>query len=145
MRNAAAAVAAAALLLLALGAPAATAASPPPLVRYHATQAIRGGDWGLLVRKDGAAVARHMANRKPFTLTATRLRGLRRLVRRANFATLSPRYARPEGPPITGGRTETVRAAGKKVVVEPGAEIPARLDRLLARLRKIFSAHDPGL
>jgi hypothetical protein len=139
MRNALVAV----LLLLLLGAPAAHAASPP-LVRYHATQAIPGGDWGLLVRKDGTAVARHMANRKPFALTATQLGGLRRLVRRAHFDTLQPRYAQPEGPPIVGGRTETVRSAGKKVVAEPGARIPARLDRLLQRLRRTFAAHDPG-
>ena len=66
------------------------------------------------------------------TLSERRLKALRRAVRQARFATLRGRYA-PDGV-VSDGITETVRHAGRTVVVETGGDPPARLRRLLARL-----------
>jgi hypothetical protein len=133
----------AAVLAAAFGtAPAAHGATR--LVRYEVSQAIPSGNRLLTVRSDGDAVARREHRRHAFTLSERQLRSLKRLVERADFATLQVRYKRPEGPPLVGGPTEHVRAAGKTVTIDPGAATPRRLTRLVRRLRHMFAAHDPG-
>jgi hypothetical protein len=120
-------------LLLAAAAPAAADSGATRLVAYTRTGGFVGVHETLSVRSDGRAVA----DGDVFRLSARRLAAVKTAVRRARFATLAPKYL-PESP-LSDGFTFTVAHGGRKVIVEEGANTPARLDRLLELLADIHA------
>lgn len=132
MRVLAAALAAA--LLLPLGGAVRAQVPPKPLVTYVRSGGFIGRQDSLRVLASGAAVS----TRGAFRLSATRLSTLRSTLRAARFATLLPRY--DADAPVADGYTYRVTYAGRTVVVEQEAEIPARLARLLDLLADLLAA-----
>jgi hypothetical protein len=122
-------------VLLSLGL--ATAAPAKTLVRYTRSGGIAGEQTALKVNRDGAAkLTRRADTPSSFTLTATQLRKLKRALRDAGFATLDADYGPRDGV-VADGITETVTYAGRTVSASTGGSPPARLERVLVRLRKL--------
>lgn len=118
------------LLAAAVTAPAATAR----LVRYDVAGGIGGFSETLIVNKDGDA--RQISSRegtRDFTVGPRRLRALKRDLRRARFRTLKRNYE-PVGFIVFDGISQSVRYSGRTISVSTGAEVPARLERVLRRL-----------
>ena len=123
-------------VLVALSSAAAPAAART-LVRYERTGGLAGFHDEVTVGTGGRVHVERRTGERRFTLSERRLRALRKAVREARFATLRERYAPPDR--VADGFTETTRHAGHTVVVQTGAKAPARLDRLLSRLRPLLS------
>jgi hypothetical protein len=128
-----------AALLAVLATFAATAtAEAKQLVRYDVGGGIAGISERLTVARDGTA--RQSGNRRGsdhrFMLSAQQLRGLRRDLKNARFATLKRSY-RPEYV-VNDGIAQAVTYKGRSVSVSTGAQYPARLQRLLRRLGRLM-------
>lgn len=109
------------------------AAQVRPLVTYERTGGFIGVQDSLTVFPSGKAESSHGR----FQLSARRLLVLETALRKARFATLRARYA-PDAP-VADGFTYRVRHAGRTVVVEEEAQVPARLGRVLDLLADIFA------
>ena len=120
------------LLVVAAGCGSSPAAAGP-FVAYERVGGIAGTrDVVSVSTKGRVVVTQSRGEDRRYRLSAKRLKGLRSAVRAADFPSLERRYA-PEYP-VSDGYTETVRHGGTSVVVQTGAEPPARLRRLLERL-----------
>jgi hypothetical protein len=117
------------VLSLALAAP---AGASTRLVRYDEFGGLAAITIHLYVNTDGSARQTGNHGNRRFQLTATQLRRLKRDLKAAHFETLKRSY-RPDMPVLDGG-TEQVAYKGHKVDVDTGADVPARLERLLRRL-----------
>ena len=127
------------MLLVALvaavsGAPVAGART---LVSYEVTGGFAGTSDIVTVSTTGVVRSADRRGRARDRLSEARLGALRRALRDARFSTLKRRYA-PKGV-VNDGLVQTVRHAGRTVVVETGGRPPARLRRLLARLDALRS------
>ena len=119
---------------LAVAAPAAQAQpQPQALVSWVRTGGFIGSSDRMTIFGDGHA----SSTRGAFRLSTQRLRALRRSVEEARFATLVAKYRARV--PIADGYTYTIRHSRRSVLVEEGAEVPARLQRLLLLLDDLFS------
>jgi hypothetical protein len=124
--------------MLAVAVVASVAVSAPAhagtLVRYERTGGIAGIRVSLSISDAGGA--RLMRSRpaavRRYTLSGAQLRGLRRALREARFATLAALYAGER--PVADGFVQQVRYAGRIVTVRDGGRPPPRLRRLLTRL-----------
>ena len=126
------------LVLALLAAPVAAApADAGTLVRYARSGGFAGFDDHVTVTTGGRVKVASRTTEKRFTLSERRLRALRAAVRDARFGSLRPRYGPPS--PVSDAIRETVRHAGRTVVVETTGDPPARLERLLDRLRRLLS------
>jgi hypothetical protein len=124
----------AALAALALAVPGAEAQPQQrPLVSFVRTGGFIGATDEPAVDADGRATS----SRGTFRLTALRLAAVKRSLRAARFATLRPKYRARV--PIADGYTYRVRYAGRSILVEEGAETPARLSRLVLLLEELLS------
>jgi hypothetical protein len=112
--------------------PAGAAAQARPLVTYERTGGFIGVDDSLTVLPTGTAESSHGR----FRLSAQRLAALKTALRKARFATLRARY--DADAPVSDGFTYRVRHAGRTVVVEEEARVPARLARVLDLLADVF-------
>jgi len=126
-------------VLVALLATFATAASADAkrLVRYDVGGGLAGTSDRLVIDTDGAAhqVGDRSGDQR-FTVPAKQLRALKRELRAARFRSLKRRY-QPELP-VFDGITQTVRYNGRSVSIYSGADIPARLSRVIRRLGRIM-------
>jgi hypothetical protein len=127
------------VLLVALLATFATTASAEAkrLVRYDITGGLVGISERLVVDTDGSAfqTGRRGGDQR-FTVSATQLRALKRELKAARFRSLKRRYE-PDFR-VFDGTTQTVRHNGRSVSVYTGADVPARLSRVLRRLSRLM-------
>ena len=119
-------------VVLVVAAPAAHA-QPRPIVSYARSGGFIGGTETLTVFRDGRATS----SRGRFRLSAQRLGALQATLRNARFASLSREYR--ASVPVADGYTYRVTHAGRPVVAEDGAKVPARLQRLLTLLESMLS------
>jgi len=124
-------------LVLAAALVVAAPADAKTLVRYTRAGGFAGFDDHVTVTTGGRVTVASRTTERRFSLSDRRLPSLRKAVREARFASLRKRY----GPahPVPDGITETVRHAGHRVIVTTPARPPARLERLLDRLRRLLS------
>jgi hypothetical protein len=122
-----------AALLVAFLAPSAAGSGTQKLVSYVRTGGFIGVHETLSVRADGRAVA----DGDVFRLSARRLAALKTALRQARFSTLGRKYL-PETQ-VSDGFTYRVAHAGRTVLVEEGADTPARLDRVITLLADIHA------
>jgi hypothetical protein len=107
------------------------------LVRYDITGGIAGISERLVVDTDGSAfqTGRRGGDQR-FTVSAKQLRALKRELKAAHFRSLKRRYE-PDLR-VFDGTTQTVRHNGRSVSVFTGADVPARLARVLRRLSRVM-------
>jgi hypothetical protein len=106
------------------------------LVAYTRTGGLAGTRETLTVSRSGRATAsgpRGSATRT-FVVGCTRLKALRDVLVQARFGTLKRVYAPDD--PFADGYIESVRYGARTVRVMTGAEVPARLARVLGLLRR---------
>src|SRR3954449_694622 len=115
-------------LALVMAAPAGAATR---LVGYDVSGGIAGLSERLVVDSDGSAQQTGDTTRR-FPVSTTQLHKLKRELEAARFGSLKRRYA-PEVP-VADGTTQSVRYKGFAVAVSTGADVPARLERVLRRL-----------
>ena len=125
-------------VLVALLATFATAASADAkrLVRYDVGGGFAGTSDRLVIDTDGAAHQVGDRGDQRFTVPAKQLRALKRELKAARFRSLKRRYQ--PALPVFDGITETVRYNGRSVSIYDGADIPARLSRVIRRLGRIM-------
>jgi hypothetical protein len=126
-------------VLVALLATFATTASAEAkrLVRYDITGGIAGISERIVIDTDGSAVQTGRRNAdERFTVSAKQLRALKRELKAARFRSLKRRYE-PDFR-VFDGTTQTVRHNGRSVSVFTGANVPARLARVLRRLSRVM-------
>ncbi len=107
------------------------------LVRYDITGGIAGISERLVVDTDGTAfqTGRRGGDQR-FTVAAKHLRALKRELKAAHFRSLKRRYE-PDFR-VFDGTTQTVRHNSRSVSVYTGADVPARLARVLRRLSRVM-------
>ena len=110
-------------------------ASASRLVTYDRAGGLAGEMTSLVVERDRHAELDSRRGDASFTVPVKRYRALRRDLRAARFAGLRKHYA-PDGV-VSDGIDETVRFRGHAVTVSTGGDPPARLVRVLERLRAL--------
>ena len=120
------------LAALAVAAPSAQA-QRRPLVTFTRTGGFIGATDQLAVSLGG----RVTSSRGAYQLSAARLAVLRRSLIVARFPTLRSKYVATV--PIADGYTYGVRYAGRSVLVEEGAETPARLSKVVRFLEQLLN------
>ena len=126
------------ILLLALLAALTGAASveAKQLTKYQVGGGLAGRFNELTIQTDGKAKQTGDSGDHRFTVSAKRLRSLKRALKAARFKTLKRAYS-PEGQ-VFDGTTEVIRYRGRSVSVSSGAEIPKRLAAVVSRLSRIM-------
>jgi hypothetical protein len=89
-----------------------------------------------VIQSDGKAHQTGDSGDHRFSVSAKQLRALKRELRAARFRTLKRRY-QPETQ-VFDGITQTIRYRGKAVSVSSGADVPARLSKVLRRISRIL-------
>ena len=120
-----------ALAALAVLTVAAGPAQAKQLVRYEVSGGFADIHREVVVDTDGSAEAAG----ERFTVKKSRMRALRRSLREAEFSTLKRRY-KPKYP-VSDGTVQTVHYRGHSVAIYSGAELPARLERVLTQLNRV--------
>ena len=122
--------------LLATFATAATA-DAKRLVRYDVGGGLAGTSDRLVIDTDGSAhQVGDRSGDQHFTVPSKQLRALKRELKAARFPSLKRRYQ--PALPVFDGTTQTVRYNGRSVSIYTGADIPARLSRVIRRLGRIM-------
>ena len=124
-------------VLVALGVAAPAAAKT--LTRYEVGGGLAGRYDRLIVATDGAAHQTGDSGDHRFKVRAMQLRALKRELKAAKFRTLKRRYE-PDGQ-VFDGTTETIRYRGRTITVSSGADIPARLARVLGRVSRMLRSY----
>ena len=107
------------------------------LVRYDITGGIAGIHERMVIDTDGTAVQTGgRGGDQRFSVEAKQLRALKRELKAARFRSLKRRYQ--PSIRIFDGITQTVRHYGRSVSVYTGADVPARLARVLRRLSRVM-------
>lgn len=120
----------------------ASPATARTLVSYDKSGGIAGFRTAMSVSVGGMArvTSNHAPGIERFRLGTSELRALKRELRDARFSTLRRIY--DSKVPIADGIAETVRYAGFRVTVSTGGNPPARLRKVLTRLRLLASRAD---
>ena len=125
------------LLLTVLAALAgAASAEAKQLTRYEVGGGLAGRYDRLIIATDGKAHQTGDSGEHRWTVSAKKLRGLKRALKAAKFKTLKREY-RPEQP-VFDGTSSSVRYAGRTVSFSSGATLPARLTKVVNRLGRIL-------
>ncbi len=107
------------------------------LARYDLTGGIAGIHEWMVIDTDGTAVQTgRRGGDQRFTVAAKHLRALKRELKAARFRSLKRRYE--PAIRVFDGTTQTVRHNGRSVSVYTGADVPARLARVLRRLSRVM-------
>jgi hypothetical protein len=114
----------------------AASAEAKTLVRYEVGGGIAGRADRLVVEHNGSAHQTGDSGKHEFKVSSERLRGLKRALKAARFASLQRRYA-PDRV-VVDGMSRLVRYRGRTVTVSTGADVPKRLERVLSRLGRIM-------
>jgi hypothetical protein len=127
------------LALLVLLAPAVAQARPASdavLVSLEQVGGFAGIERGLVVYRSGKVVSDGLPLATS-RLSPSRLRALRTALTKARFATLLRKYESET--PVADGYVYGIAYAGRKVRIEEGAEVPARLQRPFSLLLSLVT------
>jgi hypothetical protein len=114
----------------------AASAEAKPLTKYQVGGGLAGRYSELTLQTDGRALQTGDNGEHHFKVSAKRLRGLKSALKAAKFKTLKRSYA-PDGQ-VFDGTTQVIHYRGKSVSVSSGAELPARLAKVINRLSRIL-------
>lgn len=126
----------AALLTLVGALAVAAPAEAKQLTRYDVGGGLAGRYDRLVIAADGRAHQTGDSGDHRFTVRSRQLRALKRELRAAHFGMLKRRYE--PGGRVFDGTTQTIRYRGRAVSVSSGADIPARLSRVLSRIARLL-------
>ena len=114
----------------------AASAEAKQLTKYQVGGGLAGRFDELAIQTDGKAHQTGDSGDHRFTVSAKRLRSLKRALKAARFKTLKTSY-KPEAQ-VFDGTTTVIRYRGRSVSVYSGAEIPKRLATVMNRLGRIM-------
>jgi hypothetical protein len=114
----------------------AASAEAKQLTRYEVGGGLAGRYDKLTIATNGEARQTGDSGDHHWTVSAKKLRGLKRALTAAHFKTLKRQY-KPKAQ-VFDGTTSTVRYRGRSVSVYSGATLPDRLSKVLNRLGRIM-------
>ena len=108
------------------------------LTRYEVGGGIAGRYDQLVVQNDGKAHQTGDSGDRRWTVSKKKLHALKRAFKAARWSSLKREYK----PKVTvfDGITQAVSYRGKKVTLSTGANVPDRLERVIARIRRIMKS-----
>ena len=121
-------------LLTCLAAPATAGAKQ--LTRYDVGGGLAGRYDSVTISTGGKAHQFGDGGEHRWTVSTKKLRGLKRAFKAARWSSLKREY-RPDTP-VFDGTTQTVTYRGKQITISTGGEIPDRLQRVIARIRRLM-------
>jgi hypothetical protein len=123
------------LCILAALAPAA-GAEAKQLTRYVVGGGLAGRVDTVVIQTNGNAHQSGDGGEHRWKLSSKRLRALKSAFKAARWSSLKREY-RPKFP-VNDGTTQTVTYRGKQITIATGGEPPRRLERVIARIRRVM-------